>query len=36
MFECPNCGAILEDEWEICPECDCLLDVNESWVGEEF
>ena len=34
MYECPYCGAILDDEWDECCECDCSEDVNYGWVGE--
>ena len=35
MWECPSCGAILEDWEDSCDECGW-PDVNMGWVGEEY
>jgi len=36
MWECPNCGAVFDEEYEECPECGCSEDVNYGWVGENY
>ena len=35
MWECPSCGAVLEDWQDYCDECGW-PDVNLGWIGEEY
>jgi RNA polymerase subunit RPABC4/transcription elongation factor Spt4 len=36
MWECPNCGELIEEEWDDCPYCGWSPDVNSGWVGENY
>jgi tetratricopeptide (TPR) repeat protein len=35
-FKCPKCGEIVSPDWEICPSCDEVLELNVCSCGQKI
>ncbi|MGD2088116.1 MAG: zinc ribbon domain-containing protein [Candidatus Aminicenantes bacterium] len=36
ILKCPNCGERVESDWEVCPTCDTVLDLEMCVCGQKI